>query len=221
MQGTHDIDETTTADDGDGLDPREAAQAARSDQAGRAAPVRPQPAVDHRGDGRRGPRRLRRAVALDARTASLQRSERRRGRAGVRGGGRLDRRVREGLPARDRRRQRAVGETAAGRGGRDPDLVHRQPRDSGRDEALRRQPRDRLRGDPGRGAADHRRHDRAGHRGQQGRLAPVRRRARGRHRRRRRRCSWDRAAAWLAAGIGLFIAVVGYAAATRAAAATA
>ena len=49
MQGTHDIDETTTADDGDGLDPREAAQAARADQAGREAPVRSQPAVDHRG----------------------------------------------------------------------------------------------------------------------------------------------------------------------------
>ena len=36
-------------------------------------------------------------------------------------------------------------EAAAGRRGRDPDLVPGQPRDSGRDEALRRQQRDRLR----------------------------------------------------------------------------
>jgi hypothetical protein len=70
-----------------------------------------------------------------------------------------------------------------------------------------------LRGDPGRSAADHRRHDRPGDRRQQGRLATV------------------RAAlavvtggvvaafagpsgAWLAAGITLFVAPIGYAAAT-------
>ena len=154
--------------------------------------------MDYRGHGRRDPRRLWRAVALDPWAASIQRPEPRRGRAGVRGGGGRDRRVGEGLPARDRRRQRAVGETAAGRGGRDPGVVRpRQPRAAGRDEALSRQPCDRLWGDPGGGAADHRRHDRAGDRRQQGRLAAVRGRARGRDHGRRGRV---RGAEWSVAG---------------------
>jgi DNA-binding MarR family transcriptional regulator len=60
----------------------------------------------------------------------------------------------------------------------------RQPRTPGRAQARWRQPRDRLRLDPSRGSADHRRHDRPRHRRQQGRLAAVRGRTRSRAHRR-------------------------------------
>ncbi len=213
MQGTHDVDQTTTADDGDGLDPREAARLLAQTEREARRQFNLSPLWINAVMG---------AVILVA-YGSLWLST--RGQHPYKGpslgvvalvyvgGGRRDRRVREGLPARDRRRQRTGGEAAAGRGGRDPRVVRtRQPRASGRAQALRRQRCDRLRGDPGRGAADHRRHDRPGDRRQQGRLAAVRGRARGRH-------GGVVAAfvgpsgAWLAAGIGLFVAVVGYAAA--------
>ena len=50
-----------------------------------------------------------------------------------------DRRDREGPPARNRRRQWTLHETAHGRGDCGPRVHPRQPRDSGRDEGRRRQ----------------------------------------------------------------------------------
>ena len=94
--------------EGDELDPREAARLLRSDRAGGAAAVQSEPAVGYCGHGRRGPGRVWRVVVLDPWATSIQRSEPRRGRACVRGGGGRNRRVGEGLPARDRRRQRAA-----------------------------------------------------------------------------------------------------------------
>ena len=90
MHGTDDSHPTTLPNDQDELDPREAAKLL--DQAERTGPVRSQqPAVDRDGHGRRGPRRLRRPVALDTRTGSVQRSQHQRSRIDVRGGGRRDR----------------------------------------------------------------------------------------------------------------------------------
>ena len=189
MNGTRDTSKMAPADRRRRAGSARGGAAACRDRAGGAAAVRSESAVDQRGHGRRDPRRLRLAVALDSRAASLHRAEPRRGRAGVRGGGGRVRSGGEGLPARDRRGQRAVGAAAAGSKGSRfwCRSCSAAPCCRARCQALWRQRWDRLRRDPGRGAADHRRHDRPGNRRQQGRLAAVRRRARGRVRRGRGR----------------------------------
>ena len=108
MQGTHDIDETATAGDGDELDPREAARLLAQTEREARRQFEFSPPWITALMGAIILVSLRRAVAFDRGQHPYSGTEPRRGRAGLcRGGGR-DRGVREVLPARDGRRQRTV-----------------------------------------------------------------------------------------------------------------